>query len=83
MAKGSRVLGETAQLKVYVGIHVIADYFTSTEYEEKIIKFRSKKNQIKRLTIEFANDYYKPEKKLDRNVWIKSVAIIKINEIYE
>lgn len=76
-SKGSRALGETARLRVFVGINLIADYFTSTEYEEKVIEFKSKKKQLKRLIIEFCNDYYDPENNLDRNVWIKSVGIIK------
>lgn len=79
ISKGSEALGETAQLKVYIGFNLIADFFTSVEYKEKTIEFTSEKEQLKRLIIEFANDYYDPEKNLDRNVWIRSVEILKID----
>ncbi len=79
ISKGSEALGETAQLKVYIGFNLIADFFTSVEYKEKTIEFTSEKEQLKRLIIEFANDYYDPKKNLDRNVWIRSVEILKID----
>lgn len=79
ISKGSEALGETAQLKVYIGFNLIADFFTSVEYEEKTIEFTSEKKQLKKLIIEFANDYCDPEKNLDRNVWIRSVEILKID----
>jgi len=80
ISKGSKALGETARLKVYIGFNLIADFFTSIEYEEKTIIFTSEKEQLKRLIIEFANDYYDREKNLDRNVWIRSVEILKIDD---
>ena len=79
ISKGSKALGETARLKVFVGLNLVADYFTAVEFNEKIIEFKCKKEQLKRLKIWFDNDYYDPEKKLDRNVWIKSVTLIKID----
>lgn len=79
ISKGSIALGETARLKVFVGLNLVADYFTSLEFNEKIIEFTSKKEQVKRLKIWFDNDYYDHEKKEDRNVWIKSVTLEKID----
>ena len=81
ISKGSRALGETARLKVFVGLNLVADYFTAVEFNEKIIEFKSKKEHVKRLKIWFDNDYYDPEKNLDRNVWIRSVEILKIDNI--
>ena len=81
IAKGSEALGETAKLVVFIGTKVIADYFTSTEYKEKIIEFTIEKKQLKRLIIGFTNDYYDQEKKQDRNIWIKSIIINKKDNI--
>lgn len=80
-SKGSKALEETARLKVFIGVYLVADYFTSTEYKEKIIEFQSKKNQNKRLWIEFVNDYNDPVTNQDRNAWIKSIVIIKMDDI--
>ena len=77
ISRGSKALGETAQLRVYVGISPIDDFFTSTEYKEKIIIYKSNKKTLHRLRIEFTNDFYDPEKKLDRNAYIKSISIAK------
>ena len=81
IAKGSEALGETAKLVVCIGTKIIADYFTSTEYKEKIIEFTIEKNQLKPLMIGFINDYYDQEKNQDRNVWIKSIIINKKDDI--
>lgn len=80
-SKGSNVLGETSQLKVYIGTNLVADYFTSTEFKEKAIEFNIKKNMIQRLIIEFPNFYEDPEKNLQRKVWIRSITIAKMYNI--
>ncbi len=79
IAKGTEALGENARLKVYVGSNLIGDYFTTSEYKEKIFSFKSDGEQVEPLVVEFVNDYYDPEKNLDRNVWIKSITINKVD----
>jgi len=81
ISRGSEALGETSRLKVYVGINLIADYYTSTKYKERIIEYDSKAKKIARLILEFVNDYYSPKRKLDRNVWIKSISIAQVDNI--
>jgi len=55
---------------------LIADYFIPVEYEDTIIKFNCEE-KLKKLKIEFVNDYYVPQKDLDRNLKIKSISFIK------
>lgn len=81
-SKGSEAGGETARLKIFIGLDdLIADYFTSAEYKEKIIEFQSEKKQRRKIKIEFVNDYNDPVTNADRNAWIESIVIIKIDDI--
>jgi len=78
VSKGNDILGETAQFKVYIGNKLIGEYFTSTEYKEKIIQFTNQNVDVEQLIIEFANDYYNEESKLDRNAWIRSITVTRL-----
>lgn len=81
-SKGSEAGGESARLKIFIGLDdLIADYFTSAEYKEKIIEFQSEKKQRRKIKIEFVNDYNDPVTNADRNAWIESIVIIKIDDI--
>ncbi len=77
-SKGNSVLGETARFKVYLGDELIGEYFTSTEYQEKKIQFTSQRRAHERLILEYTNDYFDQDKQLDRNAWIESIAVSKI-----
>lgn len=80
VSRGSEVHGETARLKVFVGRFEIADFFTSTNYEERIFVFESKKMEKWRIRIGYMNDYYDPETYLNRNCFIRSVEIEKAED---
>ncbi|MBN1274123.1 MAG: hypothetical protein JXB26_17810 [Candidatus Aminicenantes bacterium] len=72
---GAAVQGETARLKIYIGLYLIADFFVPTQFEEQTFLFKSLKKENRRLRIEFLNDYFNPEKKLNRNASIQTISI--------
>ncbi len=80
VSKGTEVHGKNARIKVYIGNDLIGDYYTTDTYQKKVLKFTSRSEKAQQLVVEFANDYSKPEKNLNRNAWIKSIAIVNIDE---
>lgn len=78
LSKGNDILGETAGFKVYIDDELIGEYFTSIEYEDETIQFTNHSEKFGRLIIEYVNDYYNEESHLDRNAWIESITITKL-----
>jgi len=73
-AMSEKVADENARLKIYLGENLIADYYTTEKYENKIIPVDIERNRKLDLGIEFCNDYYELGV-ADRNVWIKGITI--------
>lgn len=81
ISMSKKVLDESANFHVYVGMYSIADFFAPESFQPQTFRFDCKRRERWRLRISFVNDYFYPPKNLNRNGFISEVEIIRVGKI--
>jgi uncharacterized membrane protein len=78
-ARGASVDGIFSRLKIYIeGIPNENIIYLTDNFQNYEIAFKLLNDTRRKISIEFDNDAYRPEIGEDRNVWLKSIELIKV-----
>ena len=81
LTKGTEVEGENALFRIYLGeSNLVGQYYSEKTYQERKITVSIEKKQKETISVEFVNHVVvkKADQTFDRNAYIKSIRIKKI-----